>query len=98
MLSMKKMKSTLFAYLWKKFRAEHPDVKSPLDVAVELEKMLTKDLLKSIKIKDIKDLRDEIRKHYAEKKSEKKPEKKPEKKSAKKPKKEESETSESASD
>ena len=53
--------------LWKKVKETNPDMKNPLDVAVEMEKITDLDTLTSFKIKDIKDLAEQIEKHRKEK-------------------------------
>lgn len=70
------------AILWKKVREEHPEIKSPLDIAVEMEKMVTKDSIKEIGTKPIKEMMDTLQKHYEEKQQQK-PKERPERKERK---------------
>lgn len=55
------------ALLWKKTKESHPDIKSPLDIAIEMEKLTTVDTLKEIGSKQIKEMSDVLKKHYEEK-------------------------------
>ena len=55
------------AILWKNVKEQHPDMRSSLDVAVEMEKLITKETLKDIGPKQIKDMMDTLKKHYEEK-------------------------------
>lgn len=56
------------AVLWRTIKEKNPDMKSALDVAVEMEKLINKDSLKEIPPKQIKDMMDTLKKHYEEKK------------------------------
>ena len=55
------------ALLWRMVKEQNPDMKSSLDVAVEMEKMATDDAIKSLKIADIKKIMKAIDEHKAEK-------------------------------
>lgn len=55
------------AIIWKSLRDTDPD-KPALDIAVEMEKVVTKDYIKKIKSKEIKEMMDTLHKHVEEKK------------------------------
>lgn len=53
--------------LWRMIKENNPDISGSLDIAVEMEKTLTPDLLKSIKVKDVKAMIKTLAEYYAEK-------------------------------
>lgn len=58
--------------IWKSLREKNPDMKSALDIAVEMEKLVTKDYIKQIDAKQVKDMIDVLDKHAIEKKQQQK--------------------------
>ena len=55
------------ALLWRQVKESHPDLKSSLDVAVEMQKMATDDAIKKLKKTEISKILKDIQKHRAEK-------------------------------
>ncbi len=55
------------AILWKMVKEQHPDLKGSLDVAIEMEKIATDDMIKSLKPTEIKKIMKAIEEHKAEK-------------------------------
>ncbi|QKF94017.1 ankyrin repeat domain-containing protein [Fadolivirus algeromassiliense] len=56
------------AILWRMAKEKNPDMKSSLDVAIEMEKLVTKENIKEIGSKQVKDMIETLQKHYEEKK------------------------------
>lgn len=54
------------AALWRKVKAEHPDMKSNLDLSVELEKLALKKNLKDVNLEEAKKIREESKKRRTE--------------------------------
>ena len=52
------------AALWSSVKEKNPNLKSPLDIAIEMEKMITKDSLKNI---NVNEWIDKLKTHYKEK-------------------------------
>jgi len=57
--------------LWRMIKEKNPDITGSLDIAVEMEKTLTPDLLKSVKVKDVKNMIKTLSEYYAEKEKKK---------------------------
>ena len=53
--------------IWKMLREKYPEKKSALDIAVEMEKELAKDVLLSFDTKEIKSMVKTLKEHFAEK-------------------------------
>jgi len=60
------------AIIWKSLREKNPEMKSALDIAVEMEKLITKDYIKKISAKEIKEMSDTLHKHAEEKQQQRK--------------------------
>ena len=60
------------AIIWKSLRENNPEMKSSLDIAVEMEKLINKDYIKKINAKQIKEMSDTLRKHAEEKQHQRK--------------------------
>jgi hypothetical protein len=57
------------ALIWKSIKDSNPDMKSSLDIAVKMEQMINKQLIKEFTAKDVKGMMDILKKHAAEKES-----------------------------
>jgi len=59
------------AVLWKMVKEKNPELKSSLDIAIEMEKLATDEVIKGLKVATIKSTMKDIEKHRAEKEKEK---------------------------
>jgi len=55
------------AVLWKMVKEKNPELKSSLDVAIEMEKLATDEVIKGLKVATIKSIMKDIEKHRSEK-------------------------------
>jgi len=60
------------AIIWKSLREKNPDMKSSMDIAIEMEKLITKDYIAKISLKDIKEMNNILNKNVENKKNNKK--------------------------